>query len=102
MPKVIPFNDGDNPLEAAEKYCHREGISKGHIEQIRRFLIQNSNKAPRAKVETSQQKEINFGALKCTPATAIIEYNNIKNPTAVINKLKEFNERTEDQKLTEK
>ena len=23
--KSIPFNEGDNPLEAAEKYCVREG-----------------------------------------------------------------------------
>lgn len=23
VPKVIPFNDGGNPLEAAEKYCKR-------------------------------------------------------------------------------
>lgn len=33
--KSIPFNEGDNPLEAAEKYCVREGLSKAHVEQIR-------------------------------------------------------------------
>jgi phospholipase A-2-activating protein len=42
VPKVIPFNDGDNPLEAAERYCKREGLTKGYIEQIRKFLIQKS------------------------------------------------------------
>lgn len=49
VPKVIPFNDGDNPLEAAERYCKREGLTKGYIEQIRKFLIQNSKNAPRRK-----------------------------------------------------
>ena len=23
IPKIIPFNDGGNPMEAAEKYCKR-------------------------------------------------------------------------------
>lgn len=33
--KSIPFNDGDNPMEAAEKYCARENISRANMEQIR-------------------------------------------------------------------
>lgn len=31
MHKQIPFNDGANALEAAQKYCMREGLSKGYI-----------------------------------------------------------------------
>jgi hypothetical protein len=40
--------------------------------------------------------------LKSTPSTTIIEYNDIKNPAALFNKLKEFNEKAEAKKLTEK
>ena len=46
---MIPFNDGGNPMDAAERYCMREGMTKGYIEQIRKFLIQNSSKIPRTK-----------------------------------------------------
>lgn len=49
VPKMIPFNDGGNPMEAAERYCRREGLTKGYLEQIRKFLIQNSSKEPRNK-----------------------------------------------------
>jgi phospholipase A-2-activating protein len=31
VPKVIPFNDGDNPMDAAERYCKREGLTKGYL-----------------------------------------------------------------------
>lgn len=47
VPKTIPYNDGGNPLEASEKYCMREGLSKGYIEQIRKFLMANSSRVPR-------------------------------------------------------
>ncbi len=47
MHKQIPYNDGANALEAAEKYCMREGLSKGYIEQIRKFLMANSSNIPR-------------------------------------------------------
>jgi hypothetical protein len=29
-------------MEAAEKYCAREGISKGNVTQIREFIKQNT------------------------------------------------------------
>lgn len=53
VPKVIPFNDGANALEAAEKYCKREGLTKGYVEQIRKFLLQNSSTVPR-KAQSKQ------------------------------------------------
>jgi phospholipase A-2-activating protein len=31
VPKVIPFNDGANAMEAAERYCKREGLTKGYV-----------------------------------------------------------------------
>lgn len=88
MPKCIPFNDGANPMEAAEKYCKREGLTKGYIEQIRKFLIQNSSKIPRASLRPSNETEVNTESLKVTPSTSIIEYNDVKNPPALINKIK--------------
>jgi phospholipase A-2-activating protein len=40
--KQIPFNEGDNMMEAADKYCAREGLGKGYVDQIRQFLRQNT------------------------------------------------------------
>lgn len=87
-------------MEAAEKYCKREGLTKGYIEQIRKFLIQNSSRVPRSAIQASKEKEVSTGQLKCTPSTSTIEYNDIKNPPALFNKLKEFNEKAEAKKLT--
>lgn len=43
--KKIPYNNGDNPLESAEKFIAREGLSRGYLEQITTFIRQNSRKA---------------------------------------------------------
>lgn len=32
FPKKLPFNEDDNPLVVAEKYCIREGLKKLYIE----------------------------------------------------------------------
>lgn len=100
--KLIPFNDGGNPLQTAEKYIKRQGLTKAYVEQIRKFLIQNSSKVPRSAVNASKQSQVNLGQLKTTPNTSIIEYNDIKNPTALLNKIKQFNEKAEAKRLTEK
>ncbi len=54
--KQIPFNDGANALEAAERYCSREGLTKGYIEQIRKFLMANSSNIPRKELKAATQK----------------------------------------------
>jgi len=59
-------------MEAAERYCLREGLTKGFLEQIRKFLIQNSSKQPRNKEAPSEKKELDLGQLKCTPSTSTI------------------------------
>ena len=51
VPKTIPFSDGANALEAAEKYCARQGLGKGFVEQIRKFLMSNSTKIPRSAIQ---------------------------------------------------
>ena len=40
--------------------------------------------------------------MKSTPAYATIEFNNIKNPQALLTKLKEFNEKADEKKLNER
>jgi hypothetical protein len=75
-------------MEAAERYCKREGLTKGFLEQIRKFLIQNSSKAARSSGAVAKENNVNANLLKCTPSTSLIEYNDIKNPTALFNKIK--------------
>ena len=38
----MPYNEGDNPLETAEKFLAREGLNKGHITQITDFIKTNT------------------------------------------------------------
>lgn len=94
VPKTIPFNDGANALEAAEKYCMREGLSKGFIDQIRKFLMQNSSNIPRAAMKEAT-KPVNQSSLQVTPQCTPIEYTDIKNPAALFKKITEFNEKLE-------
>lgn len=93
--KQLPFNDGGNPLEAAEKYCMREGMSKGNLEQIRKFLMQNASNISRKAVKEST-KQVSPSSLTCTPQCIPIEYNDIKNPAGLFKKIVEFNGQIED------
>ena len=36
--RYLPYNRGDNPLVAAEKFLAREGLSVGYKEQIMNFI----------------------------------------------------------------
>lgn len=56
MPKVIPFNNGANALVEAEKYCKREGLPKGYIEQIRKFLTANSSPIPTSAMNQGNEE----------------------------------------------
>ena len=38
----MPYNEGDNPLETAEKFLAREGLGKGNLEQITSFIKKNT------------------------------------------------------------
>ena len=79
----------------------REGLSKGYIEQIRKFLMANSSRVPREALK-QEATEVNINNLKCTPSTVLIQFNDIKDPQALFNKIKEFNENAEDERLTER
>jgi hypothetical protein len=40
--RKLPFNNGDNAITAAEKFCVREQLGRANIEQIRSFINTNS------------------------------------------------------------
>mmetsp|Transcript_23414 Transcript_23414/g.17853 ORF Transcript_23414/g.17853 Transcript_23414/m.17853 type:complete len:103 (-) Transcript_23414:465-773(-) len=44
--RKLPFDNGSNPLEAADKFIIREGLPKGFIEQITTYLRDNSQPFP--------------------------------------------------------
>lgn len=54
--KLLPFNEGDNPMEVADKYCAREGISKRHSEPIRVFLKKNTKYELMSRMQKKQQQ----------------------------------------------
>ena len=40
--RKLPFNNGDNAITSAEKFCAREGLGRANIDQIRTFISQHS------------------------------------------------------------
>lgn len=44
--RKLPFNNGGNWDEAANRFCIKENFSKIHIEQIKQFLMANASKNP--------------------------------------------------------
>ena len=81
----------------------REGLSKGYLEQIRQFLMANSSKIPRKAIKNTQ-KNVDVNNMRCTPQCICVQYTDIKNPTALLNKVAEFNSKIEghNTKLNEK
>ena len=62
--------------------------------------MQNSSNIPRS-VAKQKQEAFNPKNLKVTPQMTIVEYNDVKNPKALFDKIKEFSEKGEN-KLSEK
>lgn len=40
--RKLPFDNGSNPLEAADKFILREGLHKAYVEQISNFIKNQS------------------------------------------------------------
>lgn len=38
----LPFNNGANAIEAAERFCAREQVGRANVDQIRSFITQHS------------------------------------------------------------
>ncbi|EAR99792.1 phospholipase a2 activating protein, putative (macronuclear) [Tetrahymena thermophila SB210] len=97
--KSIPFNEGDNPMEAAEKYCAREGISRANIEQIRQFLMKNTKyhqnqgnqKKPQQNIYAQQQVQQQNKSSIYFPLNQF-QYYEQKNLEGLKKKVLEFNE----------
>lgn len=64
----------------------REGINKGFLEQIRKFLTTNSSSIPRKAIK-EQTKQIDYNNMRTTPQTSLIDYPDIKNPPALFKKI---------------
>ena len=39
----LPFNKGDNPIIAASKFCTRENLGPSFIENIRKWITDNTS-----------------------------------------------------------
>jgi hypothetical protein len=40
--RKLPFNNGANAIEAAEKFCVREQLGRANIDQISSFIRKNA------------------------------------------------------------
>jgi phospholipase A-2-activating protein len=95
--RLLPFNRGDNPLEATEKFIAREQISIAFKEQILNFVIKNtkgSNPDPKANASNlpvnNQQTNLNQARLQKFPVIDYIFFFTI-NVDALRNKFLELN-----------
>ena len=58
LPKKLPFNEGENVLEAADKFLAREGLGRAYVEQISNFIKNNTRgTSQQKKIQTKQKKE---------------------------------------------
>lgn len=58
-PRKLPFNEGDNPLESAEKFLVKEGLHRGYLEQVCNFIRKNirGDGIPKPKSNTIQTED---------------------------------------------
>ena len=40
--RKLPYDNGGNPLEAADKFIMREGLHRAYVEQISTFIRNNA------------------------------------------------------------
>lgn len=57
LPKKLPFNEGDNVLEAADKFLAREGLGRAYVEQISNFIKNNTRGMTQQKKPQAKQKK---------------------------------------------
>ncbi|MCQ2820469.1 MAG: WD repeat PLAP family protein [archaeon] len=53
----LPFNEGGNALIAAEKFVAREKLHKGYVDDIRKFLRDNTGRNKKANNVINEQRE---------------------------------------------
>lgn len=60
LARKLPFNNTDNTLLVAEKFCTREGINREHVQMIMRFLEQNAKPVGLISAPTSAPAQAFF------------------------------------------
>jgi len=53
--RKLPFNNGDNAITAAEKFCVREQLGRANIDQIRTFITTNSKSFKTREITKTNQ-----------------------------------------------
>jgi phospholipase A-2-activating protein len=88
----LPFNNGGNADESANKFCTREGFGKANIEQIIKFIKTNS--VPYATREISSEtkdKKADKPKLKHIPMLTYLFFDSV-NVSGPEKKIKEIND----------
>ena len=57
--RKLPFNNGDNAIQAAENFCAREDLGRGNIDQIRNFISQHSQNFRTRDIGGQEKQESN-------------------------------------------
>jgi phospholipase A-2-activating protein len=67
--RKLPFNNGGNHLESAEKFCMREGINRSQVEQIVQFLRQHALSYKTRDFDKQELKNANVKSGKNKPSS---------------------------------
>jgi phospholipase A-2-activating protein len=89
--RKLPFNNGGNSDEAANKFCVREGFSKSNLEQIVTHIRNNSLPYQTRDLSANKKPEIEIPKLKNIPMQTNLFYEQV-NVDAPEKKIREFNE----------
>ena len=83
--KRLPYNNNQNPLETAEKFITREGMGRGYVQEITKFINDNARPSFNAPAPKPQQTSSKF-----FPQAVCLTFQPA-NLAAIISKIKEFN-----------
>lgn len=88
----LPFNNGGNADESANKFCTREGFGKANIEQIIKFIKTNSLPYATREISSgSKDKNVDKPKLKHIPMLTYLFFDSV-NVSGPEKKIKEIND----------
>jgi len=106
---LLPYNRGENPMSVAEAFCARESIRKDNLDQIRKFIEQNSGggamqtgstAAPAPAAPKAAPKELSSSS-SMFPLASPLQFKDVKYEP-LHKKILEFNAQVDDSlKMTE-
>ena len=92
--RKLPFNNGGNTDEAANRFCARENLSRAHLEQIKTFITTNSlNYGTRDTSKEESKGDSEAKPVKTLPVKALQFFDAVKIANCK-EKILEFNEET--------